>query len=171
MLFGQICLNKIWIWKNTYACTTELLFSKNGKIKKIALYRENMFTVFVISVLHLWFYWLAVSYKLETQPVLLKKFNEFLHYGDTCLSDASCSIPMTSLEEKVNVIFMRCSVPMTAVTPCLQNYFWLKKKIDKQQLERNRLSLFLPTESYSILHLAFRIIAFLTYAQTRDGTA
>ena len=78
---------------------------------------------------------------------------------------------MTSLEEKVNVIFMLCSVPMTAVTPCLQNYFWLKKKIDKQQLERNRLSLFLPTESYSILHLAFRIIAFLTYAQTRDGTA
>ena len=61
--------------------------------------------------------------------------------------------------------YVACSYPLFA------KLLLTKKKIDKQQLERNRLSLFLPTESYSILHLAFRIIAFLTYAQTRDGTA
>ena len=44
--------------------------------------REHVFTVllFVMSVLHLRFYGLTVSYKHEMRPVLTKKINsDFLH--------------------------------------------------------------------------------------------
>ena len=43
-----------------------------AKERKIALLREHMFTVFVMSVMHLRFYWLSMSYKHEMYPFLSK---------------------------------------------------------------------------------------------------